>query len=86
MEFNIGDYVTRDSYNNDTIFKIVDIKKEVALLKGVDIRLYADSKIDDLVKCDYKNNDDEILSSRIDVDDDDDDTLPPFLRKLRGDK
>ena len=24
MEFNVGDYVTRNSYNNDTIFEIVD--------------------------------------------------------------
>ena len=59
MDFKIGDYVTRNSYNNDTIFIIVDIKEDNYILKGVDIRLYADSKIDDLVKCEYKNNDDE---------------------------
>ena len=28
MPFNIGDLVTRNSYNNDTIFKIIDIDLE----------------------------------------------------------
>lgn len=65
MEFEIGNYVTRNSYNNDTIFKIIDIKDELVILKGVDIRLYADSKKEDLVKCDYKNTDDEIVGSFI---------------------
>lgn len=60
MELKVGDYVTRNSYNNDTVFSIVDIKDDIVILKGVDIRLFADSKIDDLVKCDYKNNDDEL--------------------------
>lgn len=50
--FNIGDYVTRNSYNNDIVFKIIDIKGEVYCLKGVSVRLYADSYQDDLVKCD----------------------------------
>ena len=50
--FNIGDYVTRNSYNNDIVFKIIDIKGEVYYLKVVSVRLYADSYQDDLVKCD----------------------------------
>lgn len=48
--FKIGDYVTRKSYNNDIIFKIIDIKDSVYYLKGVDIRLCADSIVDDLCK------------------------------------
>ena len=52
----IGDMVTRNSYNNDTIFTIVDIKEDVFYLKGVNIRLYADSKEEDLKK--YNNKDD----------------------------
>ena len=63
MELQVGDFVTRNSYNNDTIFKIVDIKNDIAILKGVDIRLFADSLINDLVKCDYINKDDELVSS-----------------------
>lgn len=46
---NIGDYVTRNSYNNDIIFKIIDIHDDIYILKGVSIRLYADSPKSDLV-------------------------------------
>ena len=46
--FKIGDYVTRKSYNNDILFVIVNISNNVADLKGVDVRLYADSNLDDL--------------------------------------
>ena len=45
MLFNIGDLVTRNSYNNDIIFKIVDIDNDIAILEGVNIRLSADSKL-----------------------------------------
>lgn len=46
--FKIGEYVTRKKYNHDIIFKIVDIKKDYVILHGVDLRLLADAKIDDL--------------------------------------
>lgn len=58
----MGDYVTRESYNNDTIFKIIEINKDLVNLKGVDIRLYADSLINDLNKCEYKLTDDELFN------------------------
>ena len=48
--FKIGDVVTRNSYNNDIIFTIIDIKDDIAYLKGIDVRLYADSSLDDLEK------------------------------------
>lgn len=51
MLFNIGDLVTRNSYNNDIVFKIIDIKDNNAILKGVNVRLVADSNISDLKKC-----------------------------------
>lgn len=50
MLFKIGDFVTRESYNNDTIFKIIEIEDDIAILKGVNIRLYADSELEDLRK------------------------------------
>ncbi len=50
MNFKIGDLVTRKSYNNDILFKIIDINDNIAMLKGVDLRLYADSGFSDLVK------------------------------------
>ena len=48
MIFNKGDYVSRNSHNNDTIFKILNIKDDIAYLKGIDVRLYADSLLSDL--------------------------------------
>ena len=58
--FKIGDYVTRKSYNNDILFLIVNINDNIADLKGVDVRLYADSSLDDLEMATsdvFKNND-----------------------------
>lgn len=51
MEINKGDYVTRKSYNNDTIFKVINIQDGIYYLKGAEVRLYADSNYIDLVKC-----------------------------------
>lgn len=70
MLFNIGDFVTRKSYNNDTLFKIVSIDGDIIYLKGVDIRLYADSHADDLEIVDrssYVNNDDDFLERANDI-------------------
>lgn len=50
MEILKGDYVTRKSHNNDTVFKVLNIKDGIYYLKGVDVRLYADSPAEDLVK------------------------------------
>lgn len=57
MDFKIGDLVTRNSYNNDTVFIITDIEGEICYLKGINIRLMADSSIDDLSK--YEGEDEE---------------------------
>ena len=43
-----GDLVTRYKYNHDVIFKIIDIKGNMALLKGECVRLSADAPINDL--------------------------------------
>ena len=48
MLFKINDIVTRDSYHNDTLFRIIQIDGDIAYLKGINIRLYADSKLSDL--------------------------------------
>ncbi len=48
----IGDLVTRNSYDNDLIFKIIDIEADVYYLKGINVRLYADSSLEDLRKYD----------------------------------
>ena len=45
-----GDYVTRNSYDNDTVFKVINIKNGVYYLKGVEVRLIADAEVTDLRK------------------------------------
>lgn len=54
MDFQIGDYVTRKSYDNDIIFRIADINDKMCELVGFSVRLIADSDMDDLVKCDIE--------------------------------
>ena len=56
LEFKVGDFVTRKSYNNDLIFKITMIKDDIYYLEGVNIRLSADCIEDDLTK--YDENED----------------------------
>ena len=46
--FQLGDLVTRKSYDNDIIFKIIAIRDNNYILKGEYIRLFADSPKDDL--------------------------------------
>ena len=69
MLFNIGDIVSRNSYKNDVLFKIVEIDNDVAILEGVNIRLSADSLLDDLRKEDKILNDDNEILSRFNDDD-----------------
>jgi spore coat assemly protein len=49
---NIGDTVVRKSYGKDITFKIIDIKEaesgDIYVLKGINLRLIADSPIEDL--------------------------------------
>lgn len=47
----IGDYVSRKSYNNDVIFEVIGIDKDICKLRGVDFRLLADAPLKDLVLC-----------------------------------
>lgn len=54
MDIKKGDYVSRKSYNNDIIFKVINIKNDIYYLKGTDVRLYADSFLEDLVKEEIK--------------------------------
>ncbi len=58
LEINKGDFVTRKSYNHDTIFKVVNIIENTYYLKGAEVRLYADSDFNDLVKCEKPIEDD----------------------------
>lgn len=66
----IGDIVVRKSYGKDITFKIIDMKKkgnvENIILKGINIRIIADSTEDDLEEA--KEDDgskDRILNTRV---------------------
>lgn len=67
----IGDLVVRKSYDKDITFKIIDIKedgnKKVYILKGINIRIIADSSKNDLeeVKDNSAGEKDKILNSRV---------------------
>lgn len=61
MEFKIGDLVTRNSYDNDLVFSIIDIIDDVYYLKGLNVRLYADSYEEDLLKYEDELDDSEYL-------------------------
>ena len=61
--FNIGELVTRKSYNNDIVFEIIEIKDNICFLRGVSVRLCADSDINDLNKYSLNNEVDEFKPS-----------------------
>ena len=95
MNFKVGDYVTRNSYDNDIVFVIVEIKENMAILKGYNLRLVADSPLSDLVLCnDEERNDTFIDSLELDIDVENSDRgdkpseffyLPPKILHLDGD-
>ncbi len=59
MKFKKGDFVTRESHNHDTVFKILNIREDICYLKGINVRLYADSDIKDLKIYKEKNSTDD---------------------------
>lgn len=59
--FKIGDYVSRNKYNNDCIFKIIDIKNNIYYLLGVDVRLLVKTDENDLKIENEVRFDDEII-------------------------
>ncbi len=91
MKFKVGDYVTRNSYNNDILFVITDIHDNIAELKGADLRLIANSPLEDLrLSLEDERKDeflDELLSVRLSDKSERDDFfyLPPRLLHLDSD-
>ena len=88
---SIGDIVSRNKYNNDTLFKVVKIENDIYYLCGIEIRLCADSVLSDLKKEVLKNeNDDERLLESLNENKDDirDDFfyIPGRILHIDGDK
>lgn len=50
MNLMKGELVTRISYENDLLFRIISITGDKAILHGIDIRLEADAPVEDLVR------------------------------------
>lgn len=85
MELKRGDLVTRKSYNHDLIFKIVNIKNDIYYLKGLEVRLYADALLEDLVK--YEDEiPEENIESEIPLDRNEYFYIPGTILHLDGDK
>lgn len=87
----VGDFVTRNSYNNDMIFKVVNIDNDIAYLKGINVRLCADSALSDLriesnVLIDDKEYLDRIKSTSDDLNRDDYFYLPGKILHIDADK
>ena len=66
----IGDIVVRRSYGKDITFKIIDVReidgKESVILKGINIRIIADSTLDDLELAEEDSGStDKILNTRL---------------------
>ena len=57
--FKVGDLVTRVSHESDVVFKIDKIIDNIAYLKGVNVRLCADSDISDLVLVTSKDDNED---------------------------
>lgn len=64
--FKIGDLVTRKKYGNDIVFKIIKIDNNKIILKGIDIRLIADTHVDDLVLSTTRKENEDYELIRID--------------------
>ena len=64
MNFEIGNIVSRISHNHDILFKIIGFQNNLVLLQGVNVRLSADCKMDDLVLEQEGDSDDEDIIQR----------------------
>ena len=89
MDIKVGDYVTRISHHHDMTFKVIDIDGDICYLKGANVRLYADSNIEDLVKVSFEESDDkdevERLKDTTHLDRDDYFYLPGKILHIDGD-
>lgn len=87
LEINKGDFVTRKSYNHDTVFKVINIQDGIYYLKGAEVRLYADSEGNDLVKCEKPAEEEFVTSERASKKTEQDDYfyLPGKILHIDGD-
>lgn len=56
MALHVGELVERYSHNRDILFRIIEIKGEIAILFGEEIRLVADAPLEDLISIDQREH------------------------------
>ncbi|MGV2503463.1 sporulation peptidase YabG, partial [Priestia megaterium] len=54
MAVLVGDLVERQSYNRVFLFRISEIKGEIAILFGEEVGLVADAALEDLISIDQR--------------------------------
>lgn len=86
MQFNIGDIVSRNSYNNDVVFEIISIDGDIAYLKGSYVRLCADAPLTDLKLDDANRDEYEPVTDDLILDRDEYFYLPGKILHLDGDE
>lgn len=89
LMIKVGDFVTRKSYDNDIVFRVINIDNNNCLLYGVCVRLTADSPIEDLVICNDNNEEDNFAADFIEyesLDRSDFFYLPGKVLHIDGDK
>lgn len=92
LKFDIGDLVTRKSYNHDLVFIVTDVIDDIYYLKGSNVRLCADSPEEDLEKYekDKTDKEEEKFMARIKPTNDLDRTdyfyMPGKILHIDGDK
>ena len=88
----VGDIVSRNKYNNDTLFKVVKIENDIYYLCGLEVRLCADSPLSDLRReiINVKEEDDkrllDLLNDVLDDKRDDYFYIPGKILHIDGDK
>jgi spore coat assembly protein len=89
MDLKVGDFVSRNSYGNDILFRIEKIEEDIYYLKGKNIRLCADAKEEDLKKEEKIEEEDKEFLERIKpevLDRNDYFYLPGKILHIDGDK
>lgn len=84
---HVGDYVTRNSYQNDTVFEVISVQGDYLLLKGVYTRILADASMSDcvLVSEDMVRDEFDPDDSSLEVDRNEFFYLPGKILHLDGD-
>lgn len=83
MDIKVGSIVRRKSYDCDVAFVILELNNNIAVLKGMDIRLLADAPIEDLVLTD--RGDDYTPLDEFNMDRDEYFYLPGKILHIDGD-